>query len=145
MIFSPRSVHGIGSVHVGDSIRYPTVARVRIRLPITVCDETGAAGAEFQSVPLERRWVESGCELSNAKYVASRRGDARLAKYGCCSALRWQKPGPFFLVQVLWHRYCGTYNSPTDNTHLVHAMLSSRLPGEMKKRFPPPVRLHAHV
>ena len=33
------------------------------------------------------------------------------AKYGCCSALRWQKSGPFFLVQ-----FCGTYKSPTDDT-----------------------------
>ena len=56
--------------------------------------------AEFQSVPLERRWVESGRELS---MVAA-------ALYAGRS-----------LVLSSWYRYCGTYNSPTDNTGLMFA------------------------
>ena len=46
-------------------------------------------------MPLERRWVESGRELST---VAA-------ALYAGRS-----------LVLSSWYRYCGTYNSPTDNT-----------------------------
>ena len=48
-------------------------------------------------MPLERRWVESGRELS---MVAA-------ALYAGRS-----------LVLSSWYRYCGTYNSPTDNTRL---------------------------
>ena len=48
-------------------------------------------------MPLECRWVESGRELST---VAA-------ALYAGRS-----------LVLSSWYRYCGTYNSPTDNTRL---------------------------
>ena len=47
-----------------------TVAKVRIRLPYTDLVASRKLGwysrseAEFQSVPLERRWVDSGSELS---------------------------------------------------------------------------------
>ena len=55
------------------------------------------------------------------------------------------------LVLSSWYRYCGTYNSPTDIKHrlnvheLTSGACSSRLPGEIKKPFPQPVRLHARV
>ena len=45
--------------------------------------------------------LTSGIPISAAR--ASVGGVWPRAKYGCCSALRWQKPGAFFLVQVLWH------------------------------------------
>ena len=48
-------------------------------------------------MPLERRWVESGRELSA---VAA-------ALYAGRS-----------LVLSSWYRYCGAYNSPTDNHRL---------------------------
>ena len=46
-------------------------------------------------MPLERRWVESGRELSTVA----------VALYAGRS-----------LVLSSWYRYCGAYNSPTDNT-----------------------------
>ena len=48
-----------------------------------------------QCMPPERRWVESGRELSTVS----------AALYAGRS-----------LVLSSWYRYCGTYNSPTDNT-----------------------------
>ena len=59
------------------------------------------------------------------------------AKYGSAAPYAGRS-----LVLSPWYRYCGTYNSPTENKHLVHAMLSLRLRGEMKKTIssasPPP-------
>ena len=62
--------------------------------------------------------IRGGIPISSAR--ASVGGVWPRAKYGCCSALRWQKPGAFFLVQ----KYCGTYNSPTDNSVLVRELTS---------------------
>ena len=47
-------------------------------------------------MPLECRWVESGRELSTVAAALYHRYNTRVL------ALRWQKPGAFFLVQVLW-------------------------------------------
>ena len=55
-------------------------------------------------MPLERRWVESGRELSTvaaALYVGRS------------------------LVLSSWNRYCGTYHSPTDNTQALVRELTS--------------------
>ena len=45
--------------------------------------------------------ISGGIPISAAR--ASVGGVWPRAKYGCCSALCGQKPGVFFLVQVLWH------------------------------------------
>ena len=73
-----------------------SVARVRIRLPYTDLVNEMHLGKIRGGIPIiERRWVESGRELST---VAA-------ALYAGRS-----------LVLSSWYRYCGTYNSPTDNT-----------------------------
>ena len=55
-------------------------------------------------MPLECRWVESGRKLSTVAAVL----------YAGRS-----------LVLSSWCRYCGTYNSPTDNTRLNVSELTS--------------------
>ena len=80
--------------------------------------------------------IRGGIPISAAR--ASVGGVWPRAKYGSAALYAGRS-----LVLSSWYRYCGTYNSPTDNTglvfankHLVHVMLSSRLPGEMKKTIP---------
>ena len=68
------------------------VARVCIRLPYTDL---------VNEMHLENWAGIGGIPISAAR--ASVGGVCPRAKYSCCSPLRWQKPGPFFLVQVLWH------------------------------------------
>ena len=67
--------------------------QVCIRLPYTDLVSILKTGQVFK--------IRGGIPISAAR--ASVGGVWPRAKYGCCSALRWQKPGAFFLVQVLWH------------------------------------------
>ena len=69
------------------------VARVHIRPPYTDLDAPRKLGSAFK--------IRGRIPISAARESVG--GVWPRAKYSCCSALRGQKPGPFFLVQVLWH------------------------------------------